>query len=254
LDDYGEPTLNKELPKMIAYAKEKDVAERIMLVTNGTLLNPQLNKAIVEAGLDEIKISVEAIDERKFQKITSFKINMDRFISNIRDLYENKNNLYVFIKTVDIALEGKVDEQRFYSIFNPISDSMDIEHIIPHSTHPEEIQLQTMGIPTFSDTTISGKKAKDKSICPHLMYYLAITPSGDVYPCSNGKRSRYFLGNVEKEELTKIWKSPYLRKLRIANIIGERKNVGKCLECQFLRYTIDDDLEEDREEMLKKFL
>ena len=76
-DDYGEPTLHKKLPDMIKYAKDKNVAETIRLVTNGTLLNPTLNPKLIDAGLDQIKISLEAVDEDNYKKISGHSIDME---------------------------------------------------------------------------------------------------------------------------------------------------------------------------------
>ena len=59
----GEPLLNQELPKMIKYAKESDIAEIIEITTNGTLLTPELTDKLIESGLNILNISINAVDE-----------------------------------------------------------------------------------------------------------------------------------------------------------------------------------------------
>ena len=51
----GEPLLHKDFPEMALRLKEAGVAERIWTKTNGALLNPRLNRRLVE-GLDMICI------------------------------------------------------------------------------------------------------------------------------------------------------------------------------------------------------
>ena len=46
---------------MIAYAVERDTSEWYEIRTNGYLLNPKLNKRLVNSGLNRIGISVEAM-------------------------------------------------------------------------------------------------------------------------------------------------------------------------------------------------
>ena len=56
---HGEPLLNWELPAMIKYAKQADIAERIVVITNGVLLTTDLARRLDEAELDEIRVSYD---------------------------------------------------------------------------------------------------------------------------------------------------------------------------------------------------
>ena len=64
----GEPLLRKELPEMIAYAKAAGV-EDIAITTNATLLKRRLDE-LLEAGLDRVNISLDAVDEDVFKRAT----------------------------------------------------------------------------------------------------------------------------------------------------------------------------------------
>lgn len=63
----GEPLLNPDLAKMIRYAKDAEIAENIEITTNGTLLTPRLADSIINAGLDILNVSVNAIDEASYR-------------------------------------------------------------------------------------------------------------------------------------------------------------------------------------------
>ena len=64
----GEPLLRKELPEMIALAKAAG-AEDIAITTNATLLKRRLPE-LLDAGLQRVNISLDAVDEQVFKQAT----------------------------------------------------------------------------------------------------------------------------------------------------------------------------------------
>ena len=54
----GEPTLRRDLPDLIAYARGLKL--RVTLTTNGTLLAPELCKQLVKAGLNSVCVSIDS--------------------------------------------------------------------------------------------------------------------------------------------------------------------------------------------------
>lgn len=65
----GEPLVRKGLDSLVSRLKEIDGIEKVVITTNGILLNENL-PALVKAGLDGVNISIDAIDENIFQKIS----------------------------------------------------------------------------------------------------------------------------------------------------------------------------------------
>ena len=57
----GEPLLNKSLPDMVAYAKQREVSEVVGTTTNASLLDADMAEGLLSAGLDQIRISVEHV-------------------------------------------------------------------------------------------------------------------------------------------------------------------------------------------------
>lgn len=65
----GEPLVRKNLAALVEQIKAIDGIERVVLTTNGMLLSEQLD-GLVSAGLDGVNISLDAIDEDVFQRLT----------------------------------------------------------------------------------------------------------------------------------------------------------------------------------------
>ena len=143
IGNHGEPTMHSKLPEFIKYARDSGTAEVIEVFTNGSKLNPELNRKLVDSGLQRINISLEGLSEERYLKVAKAKINWNEFVANIKDLYEysrNKGDLVIYVKIVNNAseLNGKTvfsmnDEEKnyFYKTFGNISDEVYIEKIVP---------------------------------------------------------------------------------------------------------------------------
>ena len=57
LNNFGRVFFNKNLVKMIAYAKSKGLLD-VMLHTNGTVMNEKLAEDVINSGLDRIIFSL----------------------------------------------------------------------------------------------------------------------------------------------------------------------------------------------------
>jgi len=66
----GEPLLRKELPGMLHHAKQVTGLEDVAITTNGSLLARRLPE-LLEAGLDRVNISLDAVDPQAFRRVTN---------------------------------------------------------------------------------------------------------------------------------------------------------------------------------------
>src|SRR5271169_4306469 len=64
LHGVGEPMMVKALPRMIRYLKDRGVY--VLFNTNGTLLSPKKYREVIETGLDELRVSLDAADAKTF--------------------------------------------------------------------------------------------------------------------------------------------------------------------------------------------
>jgi MoaA/NifB/PqqE/SkfB family radical SAM enzyme len=67
LHGIGEPLLNRELPEIIAYLKGRQV--ETIINSNGTLLTPAWQQALVTSGLDEYRCSIDAAQPQTYARI-----------------------------------------------------------------------------------------------------------------------------------------------------------------------------------------
>lgn len=67
LHGVGEPMLVKELPRMVEYLKRRGVY--VLFNTNGTVLSERSGRALIAAGLDELRVSLDAATRNSFKAI-----------------------------------------------------------------------------------------------------------------------------------------------------------------------------------------
>ena len=67
LHGVGEPMLVKDLPRMIRYLKDRGTY--VLFNTNGTLLQPKKFQELIDTGLDELRVSLDAADRETYLKV-----------------------------------------------------------------------------------------------------------------------------------------------------------------------------------------
>src|SRR3989339_505701 len=93
----GEPFMRNDLHEFVAYAKSKNI-KYVFLGTNGSLATAQRAKAVLDAGLDSIKFSINAGTRESYHKVHGPYVDLinNRGCSNQGgNMYENNFNAKV---------------------------------------------------------------------------------------------------------------------------------------------------------------
>jgi MoaA/NifB/PqqE/SkfB family radical SAM enzyme len=85
LHGVGEPMLVKNLPRMVRYLKDRGTY--VLFNTNGTVLNEKNGRALITAGLDELRVSFDAADAKSYRAIRG-KNYFHRILKNVRAFRE----------------------------------------------------------------------------------------------------------------------------------------------------------------------
>jgi radical SAM protein with 4Fe4S-binding SPASM domain len=92
LHGIGEPLINEALPAMIRHLKNRDVF--VFFNTNGTLIDDRRQAELISAGLDEMRISLDAASPKGYEAMRNSK-EFDRVIGNLKSLVARKKRLGV---------------------------------------------------------------------------------------------------------------------------------------------------------------
>src|SRR5260221_6765642 len=85
LHGVGEPMLVANLPRMVRYLKDRGAY--VLFNTNGTVLSERHGRALIDAGLDELRVSLDASNRESFKAIRG-RDYFGRILCNVRAFRE----------------------------------------------------------------------------------------------------------------------------------------------------------------------
>ncbi|MFA5385821.1 MAG: radical SAM/SPASM domain-containing protein [Eubacteriales bacterium] len=225
----GEPLLNRDLPKMIQYAKDSGRFGQIDTTTNGIALTPKLGKKLVDAGLDKIFISVPSDYTEEYR-------------DQVCNFIVHKGSCKIYVKIIGDHLDN-LGREIFYNDFQD-ADRAFIEYLSP--CWPE------FDVGKVGNIGIYGQPIKEVWVCPYIFYSLAINSDGTVSLCFLDWKHGMILGDLAKESFKSIWQGHPLTMIRKAHLIAYRDFFKPCRKCGQLTYGAPDDIDQYSEEILKR--
>lgn len=219
----GEPLLNPKLPEMIAMAKKRSVAERVYITTNGVLFSPQLNRKLVNAGIDEILVSIEALNANKYKEITGVSIDFDEMVNNIKDFYKNRGNCKLFIKIVSYN-QNKDDVRKFHEIFDPLCNFAYVEQVVPVF---DDVKYENLDV----DRSKLNKFGKPIHVCTRPFFNMCVHSNGDIGACLVDYVPKILFGNVKNDSLYDVWNGKQFFDFRLMHLKKQRYDHFKCGQC-----------------------
>lgn len=221
---HGEPLCNRRLPEMIKKIKEADIADRIDIITNASLLTKEYADELIHAGLDVLRVSLQGVSAEAYQKTCGVTVDFEKLADQLAYFYQNKRQCRVYVKTLDKSLaEG--EEQIFYDIFEPICDRIYIDRIKPVYSGVEYTDDE-------KDLSLDryGNAHERRLVCPQPFYMLSVWTNGDVTPCDALYKASV-LGNVKRERLKDLWNSDKLKKFCRTQLEKKRECISACKKC-----------------------
>lgn len=246
----GEPLLNKDICKMISYAKQEDIAELIEITTNATLLSPNLNRELVKSGLDIMNISLNGINEEQYREICGCNVDYNIFRENIKDFYANKKQCKVYIKYSDIGYSEK-EKQKFYEDYEDRCDEIFVEVISATLWQDTDISknVKNQNVGTY------GQGLIEKKVCPFIFTTLVINDKGVTHLCCVDWKNEYILGDLKKDSIKDIWNGNKHVGFMITHLEGNKNDIDICRNCESLSANTVDNIDDFaialREKILK---
>lgn len=219
----GEPTLNRNLPKMIEYASKKNILTYIN--TNAALLDkPDFRKALIDSGLYRLHFSVDGATPETYLKYRvggNFAVTLD----NIRNFVKERGNR----KTPILAMQTITSNTTLpeFDAYAELCKELGVERAFAttyhidqrrHAPSKEELADVPMGgkYSRYSHVDSEGyavKKEPKSDSCPWLdsVYILS---DGTIVHCCYDEEAEHTFGNVFEHGFKKLWNDPAYAKWR----------------------------------------
>ncbi len=194
---------------------------KVQLLTNGTMLTFSKSREIINSNaLDEIIFSVDGGTLEEYEMIrrgAKWEV-LSKNITNFLKLNKNK------VKSSIVCLVG---EHKSFSI--DWMDNSFKELLLLVNSYSLRKPHNWDG---SKELGLKKRKKKKLNICYFLRYQLVLLPNGDVTVCCADLNSRGVIGNIKENSLYEIYSSKKRNWMINMNLIGKRKKVPLCQNCE----------------------
>ncbi|GAB0117828.1 radical SAM protein [Acidisoma sp. 7E03] len=250
LHGVGEPMLVKQLPEMIRYLKARGTY--VLFNTNGTLLQPKRFQALIDTGLDELRVSLDAADRESYLKVRG-KDYFNRIVRDVGKFVAYQKQVGATTPRVSLWLTGLKETVDQLPAFVRLAADMGIREVhlqrlvfdeqgygmaqaeqsLFENTQAEELRAieaaQAVAAPLGVTLDASGatepglslKRQEDRawSTCRRPWSLMYFTAHGRALPCciapfSVRGYSNYTLGDATQQDLREIWNGDAYRAFR----------------------------------------
>jgi MoaA/NifB/PqqE/SkfB family radical SAM enzyme len=253
LHGVGEPMMVRELPRMIRYLKERGTY--VLFNTNGTLLTPRKRRELIETGLDELRVSLDAAEAEGFLRVRGRDM-FDRIVRNVKDFVAFQKEVGAETPRVSLWLTGLKETVDQLPAFVRLASEMGVRAVhlqrlvfmpdgqglarsesslFEHTAREEEaaiVEAQALAasldiVLDASGATEPGMSLKRQdedspwSTCRRPWSLMYFTAHGRALPCCIAPFSargydNYTLGDATQQTLRDIWNGPAYRDFRAA--------------------------------------
>lgn len=223
-----EPLLDKKLPARIAQMKRAGV-KIVNIASNASILNERRARAILDAGLDEIYITLDSLKKDVYEAI--------RVRLKFEDVY---NNILGFLKLRDrLRPEVRVRIQMILQALNHDEAAAFRAHWKDRVGPNDQIVVQKAhNWANAVDVMRFGDESEINAYpCIALWGTLVIHVDGKVAMCCMDTESKHLLGHLGTESIESIWQGEAMRHLREMHTTGRRHEIAMCDGCTLWRET-----------------
>jgi radical SAM protein with 4Fe4S-binding SPASM domain len=251
---FGEPLLHPNIDQLVSYAVNSGSIERVEMVTNATLLTQELSDKLIDAGLTKLRVSIYGYGDDDYEKFAKRRINFDNFVENLEYYYKRRGSSKLYVKIMDYMVEDEGAAERFIDRFEPISDALQIEHLIPSFKGVDYDQCVRGKV--FNTRLAGGKFLENVSVCAAPFYMLHVYPDGKISPCYSFDFPKHkFLGNIHEESMYSIWNGKKLYDFCMKMLVGKSSGASGICNCILFKFCMQySDILDGHEEDLKQRL
>ncbi|MEN7982329.1 MAG: radical SAM protein [Nanoarchaeota archaeon] len=217
LYNWGEPLLNKDIFKMISYAKKFNI--KTIISSNLMIFDKELKEKLVNSGLDMIIVSLDGASKKsvsKYQKGSDFEKVFGR-MNEIIDFRNKERKITPLVSwrfLVNKHNENELEEARCLAKKNKIDEICFIPMLPNMGKYVLRTEEESFGdlerwIP-LEDTYSyfnkkTGKFKESNPPCNWMWLSASVNWDGSVSPCCGIWHKKFDFGDVSKDSFIKIW-------------------------------------------------
>ena len=211
------------LIKAIRWCKQDLQFPYVFLTTNGSLATPNRLRAVMSAGLDSLKFSMNAADDKQFEEVMGVKpklLNQALFNLKAARIVREELGSSCGIYASSIKYDGE-QQAKMQDFLN--------EHVIPFVDQHYWLPLMSLsGVAREREAELGYKPTagnqgrldmlRDPLPCWAVMTEGHVTADGILSACCMDADGRFGMGDLNKTSFMDAWNSEAFKALRRAHI------------------------------------
>ena len=218
----NEPLADKRMPDFVRYVTDRIPSTKTQIITNGTYLKPERAEALIDAGLKQLKVSLQSLDPETNKKLMGY--SSDKVIQNcinVQKLIKRKRAKHFEFRVSMVVTNMNKDQ-------------------IPEIR--EFWDRQGVRLVTSALENRGGNIRGAGGLNPHAMRTMGdcIRPSRDMMILSNGDVPlccvdgwrTVIVGNVAQQTIRDVWHGERIQAVRDALRNGNKGQLPEiCVNC-----------------------
>lgn len=233
IDNMGDPIIHPKIREMIEYGSKSGI--RMLLGTNGVLLNKDLANRLLHSGIDLVELSVDAATSQTYETVRGGK-SYEQVVNNAVGFAEAKRLTPVIkpftILQFIITVFNEQEEDQFYQEFK----GKGFDFIAFRDCHTWGGNVPDYGARRkmeLKQAAQSEQTTLHRAVpCRIPWNQVTILWNGDVTPCCYDFDGKSVVGNVNEKSIAEIWNSPKMARFRKYHVSGNYKKVESCKNCR----------------------
>jgi radical SAM protein with 4Fe4S-binding SPASM domain len=221
LHHFGESLVHPELPDAVALAGRYGLTSG--LSCNPPTLKPRLAARLLEAGLGNMVLSLDSLEPETYREIRGRAADFDRADANLRELVrlrdEGGHTTWITLQMISLRC-NQSEADRFLAYCQKLGVDRGVVIRLGRWDFDDEY-VEQLG--TFTTAGYTG-------YCSRPWTSVVVLWDGRVVPCCHDYNGAVVIGDLRRQSLEEVWRSPEAEAFRVQN---ERYQL--CRQCAFSR-------------------
>lgn len=226
----GEPLLDKKIVDRVRMMKDAGM-RFVTISTNASLLDEKKSVGLLEAGLDEIMLSIDSVEKETYERLR-VQLNYEEVIENITRFFKLRDELRpdTIIRVRGVACfdtndpKSKVEMEQWESFWEPLHSPID--------------RIYMKQLHTWGNSHVWEEHEEDYThdldikpcIAPWGTFH--VTSMGIVPLCGQDMDAKMNLGNINEQSILEVWNGEGFRRVRELHEVGRRNEISFCQGCR----------------------
>ncbi len=217
LNYLGEPLLHKEIVHQISYAKKQGIVDT-MLNTNASVLTKELGQEMLEAGLDNLFVSFDAINPDDYEKQRP-GTSLGKVIDNVYNFIKLRNEIRPSCQ-VRLSMvmyknaKWKAQFEGLKAMWKGLADA------VGYGFYVEREQTEQQTFPEVKGF-----------YCAQPFQRMFLKINGNVTICCVDDKDETVVGNWREQSLYDIWNGTKYSQFRQQHAEGKYYDIEMCRKC-----------------------